>query len=59
MLRYEFQTGQKLKHLQKAQDRIKNLTDILINQRLSDAERKLTYQLLNDLYNAVKMVGGK
>ena len=57
MLRYEFDSGQALNHLQKANDMIKYLNNILINEFLTDAEIKLTYQLLNDLNNAVKYVG--
>ena len=56
ILRYEYDMGQSLRHLQKAQDMIKNLNSILTNQSLSEAERRLTYQLLGDLHDAVKYV---
>ncbi len=55
-LRSEIQNGQYLKHLQKAQNSIQYLDRILRTQELTEAERKLTYQLLNDLYDAVKHV---
>jgi RHS repeat-associated protein len=59
ILRYEIENGVlkdgRIPHLQKAQGMIKHLNDILINQKLSDTDSRLTRQLLNDLYNAVKM----
>jgi RHS repeat-associated protein len=56
MLRNEIATGDTLKHLQKAQDSIKYLNRILETQTLTSSETKITYQLLNDLYDAIKQV---
>mgnify|MGYP003701380697 CR=1 FL=1 len=57
MLRYEVDNGLHLRHLQKSFNIINNLNIILTQQPLSPSERKLTYQLLNDLYSAVKYAG--
>lgn len=56
ILRYEFDSGSSLKHLQKAQDRTKQLNKMLNNPTLSESDRKLIYGLLDDLYNAIKYV---
>ncbi len=55
-LRYEFDSGQPLRHLRKAQTMITRLERILTEEVLTESERKLAYYLLNDLYNAVKYV---
>ena len=47
-----------LRHLQKATERITQLERLLNSGGLSSSDTKLTYQLLDDLYNAVKYVGG-
>ena len=56
ILTFPFDNGQTLKHLQKANDMITYLNNILTNQTLTESETKLTYQLLNDLYDVVKYV---
>ena len=56
MLRHEFNSGQPLRHLQKAKNMITHLERILTNQVLDEGERRVAYQLLNDLYSAVKYV---
>ena len=53
-LREEAATGKYLKHLQKAQDKIIEINKLLNDPTLSESDRKLAYQLLNDLYDAVK-----
>ena len=57
-LRFEFDNDLKLSHLQKATDRIKEIQNILKTQNLTEKEVKIAYELLNDLYDAVKYVGG-
>lgn len=56
MLRYEFASGDTLKHLQKAEDRIRQLTKMLSRTDLCEGDIKLIYSLLGDLHDAVKMV---
>ena len=56
MLRYEFDNGLHLRHLQKAKNAITRLEKILRIENLSKNE--LLYRIRNDLYNAVKYVGG-
>ena len=58
MLRYEFDSGGKLAHLQKAQERIVQLERLVNSDTLESSDLKLAYQLINDLYDAVKYVGG-
>lgn len=53
-LREEAANGEYLKHLQKAQDKIIEINKLLNDPTLSESDRKLAYQLLNDLYDAVK-----
>ena len=53
-LREEAANGEYLKHLQKAQDKIIEINKLLNDSTLSESDRKLAYQLLNDLYEAVK-----
>ncbi len=55
-LRQEFSSGEPLQHLQKAQDRIRELNKRLNNPNLSESDHKLIYFFLNDLYDAVKTV---
>lgn len=52
----KFFKGEPLRHLQKSQEFIIRFNRILQNQNLTDEESRLVYQLLNDLYNAVKTV---
>lgn len=60
MLRHEYMSGKPLDHLQKATDRIVQLTRLLYLEQLVDSDTKLVYQLLADLYDAIKYVrGGK
>ena len=58
MLRYEFDNGMTLRHLQKAQNSIIHIQKIIAKENLTSGELRIAYQLLNDLYNAVKYVGG-
>lgn len=58
MLRQEAANGGHLKHLQKAQDKIIEIQRLLTNEQLSESDRKLAYQLLDDLYDAVKNAKG-
>ena len=56
MLRYEFENGLSLNHLQKATERITQLENLISKGNLSASDIRLSYQLLNDLYDAVKYV---
>jgi len=56
MLRHEIQTGQALRHLQKAQDYIRSLEKILKSQDLSSADSRIAHDLLSDLLDAVTRV---
>ena len=58
MLRYEFDNGLHLRHLQKAKNAITHLEKILRIENLSKNELQILYRIRNDLYNAVKYVGG-
>ena len=58
MLRYEFDNGLHLRHLQKAKNAITRLEKILRIENLSKNELQILYRIRNDLYNAVKHVGG-
>ena len=58
MLRYEFDNGLHLRHLQKAKNAITHLEKISRMENLSKNELQILYRILNDLYNAVKYVGG-
>ena len=57
MLRHEFDTGQALEHLNKAQERIRQINRLLTEQVLAPSDRSLAYSLLNDLYHAIRHVG--
>ena len=59
-LRYEKKTGKLLSphgHQQKAEERIRNLEDIMKHEKLSLEEKGLAQSLYNDLEDAVKMKG--
>ena len=58
MLRYEFDNGLHLRHLQKAKNAITRLEKILRIENLSKNELQILYRIRNDLYNALKYVGG-
>ena len=58
MLRYEFDNGLHLRHLQKAKNAITRLEKILRIENLSNNELQILYRIRNDLYNAAKYVGG-
>ena len=57
MLKYEFDSGLPLKHLQKAQDRIRQLNKMLTKKMFDDADQKLIYHFLGDLFDAIKYTG--
>lgn len=56
-IRNELKTGDLTKgksHVQKGKERIKNLENILKNQKLNDTDKKITQNLLEDLKDALK-----
>ena len=55
-LRHEFSSGQALRHLPKAQERIRNLENIIRQQNLSSSEDAIARKLLRDLHSAVNFV---
>jgi len=56
-LKHEIQTGQALRHLIKAQERIRNIENIMSRQNLSSSDLQIANRLLRDLQGAVNMVG--
>jgi len=56
MLRFEFHTGLPLKHLQKAQDYIRNLQRIMQDPNLSLSDMEIANNLLLDLMHAVNLI---
>ena len=57
MLKYEFDSGLPLKHLQKAQDGIRQLNNMLTKKMFNDADQKLIYHFLGNLFDAIKYTG--